>query len=144
MKTVIILLAVMATPRIADAGCSYSTISPVSFSYNPLSTGVTDGSGYVTYKCTAGTTSITVDIDYGGRGNRTMVGSISGNTDTLAYTLFQDATRLIAWGNTALTHMTIIAPPTVFTQLPVYGRMAAKQDVTVDSYSDTMTVTITY
>lgn len=144
MKVVLVVLAVLATPRLADAGCSYGTISPVAFSYDPLSTAVTDGSGYITYKCTVGTVSITVDLDYGTRANRTMIGTASGNTDTLAYTLYQDVTRLVAWGNTALTHVTIVTPPTAYTQLLVYGRMAAKQDVAVDTYSDTLTVTINY
>lgn len=86
---------------------------------------------------------ITIDIDYGSNGDRTM-SRVLGGTDKLAYTLYQDPNRLVPWGNTALTHVTVLGAATSFTQVFVYGRLAKGQNIQVGDYRDTVTVTINF
>ena len=142
MKTLIVTLALLLTPKLVHAGCTWGTVLPVAFTYDPTSGTPSDATGSFVYKCSLGT-PITIDIDYGVRSNRTMVPS--SGPDVLAYTLYQDATRLVTWGNTGLTHLIVVSAPTSFFTQYVYGRLAAKQDVAVGTtYADTLTITINY
>ncbi len=143
MKVLICLLA-LCLPRWAAANsCSWGTTSPLAFgNYDASSITNTDGTGSFTYKCTAAAT-ILFDIDYGLNGDRTM-NRVLGGTDKLAYTLYMDATRLLSWGNTALTHVTVLFAATSFTPVYVYGRLAKGQNVQVGDYSDTITITVNF
>ncbi len=143
MKILILAVLAVSVPRLAHASCSWSTINAVAFgTYDATTNTNTDATGSFTYKCTIGT-SITIDLDYGSNGDRTM-NRVLGGTDKLAYTLYQDATRLLPWGNTGLTHEIIVSAATSFTQVFVYGRLAKGQNIQVGDYSDTLTVTINY
>ena len=72
--------------------------------------------------------------------------TISGN-DTLNYNLFLDATYSSVWGNTiGLDTFTQTIMPTsggtTQSNITVFGRIPAGQDVSVGVYSDSVTVTI--
>jgi spore coat protein U-like protein len=67
-----------------------------------------------------------------------------GGTETLDYDLYQDVTHLINWGATVGTDTLASIGTGLSVALPVYGVIPASQNVPVGSYSDTVTVTITY
>lgn len=146
MKRIVIVALVLLATRQARAlnSCSFGTVLPVAFgNYNPLLNSDLDGAGSFQYKCTI-SAPVTIDIDYGARGNRTLA-RVLGGTDTMTYALFQDVTRLIPWGNTALTHMIVVLAPTSFgVPVGVYGRLTKKQDVQPGDYNDTVTITIDF
>ncbi|NOJ82979.1 fruiting body development fimbrial-like coat protein PRU [Myxococcus xanthus] len=67
----------------------------------------------------------------------------TASPDYLAYSLYQDVTRLIVWGNTAGTGL-----PFLGTGLPVpvlvYGTVPRGQNVPSGTYNDTVVATITF
>jgi spore coat protein U-like protein len=67
-----------------------------------------------------------------------------GGTDKLNYSLFQDVLLSTNWGNTVGTDTLAAAGIGVAVPIPVYGVIPAGQNVSVGSYTDTVTVTVTY
>lgn len=59
-------------------------------------------------------------------------------TDMLSYSLFSNSLRTLAWGNTALTGVVYVPASSSPTNVAVYGRISALQDVPAGSYADTV------
>ena len=74
---------------------------------------------------------------------RRMAGGAGGAGDYIQYELYRDAARSLRWGNTAGTD-TVDGSGNPGSAIPVYGRVPAQTNVTPGSYSDTITVTVTY
>jgi spore coat protein U-like protein len=75
-------------------------------------------------------------------GTGTMAGATSGNTDTVAYALYQDAASATAWGTTTTKAGVGNGTTQNYT---VYGKvLGTNLNVTPDSYADTVSVTVTY
>lgn len=140
-------VAVSAT---VTANCTISS-SGVSFgSYDPVDThsaAALDATGTVTVTCTNGSAgAITL-----GQGANADTGStdadparrMTDGTNFLAYTLFQDAARTTEWGNTAATDVSHTGTGTA-TNITVYGRIPANQNVPAGSYTDTVVATVTF
>jgi spore coat protein U-like protein len=105
----------------------------------------TSGAGSVVVTCTPGTT-VAIGMDYGIHGGsatqRYMANS--GATATLGYQLYQNAARTVVWGNGAQA-MTISSFPSTTQTYPVYGRLFSfTTSPTAGTYTDTVTVTLTY
>lgn len=139
-------LTVQAT---VAARCLFSTSTTVDFSnYDPTSTTPTDANGAVTIRCTKGTVA-TIDLANGSNfsaGSRRMASQTLTTTEFLTYGLFTDSPGGTPWGTgiTGGTTRSYTAPNASPTSLTVFGRMAAGQDVSVDSYQDTVVVTATF
>ena len=104
-----------------------------------------DGSGTVSVTCTA-LWPYVVELNAGtGSGatvaNRLMTGPASS---TIIYSLYQNALRTTPWGFTAAAQSVAGVGNGVAQSLTVYGRAPASQTPSVGSYSDTITVTVTY
>lgn len=104
-----------------------------------------DGSGSVSVTCTNGVT-YTVGLDAGtGSGataaSRLMTGPAS---QTITYSLYQNAGRTTLWGLAAASQSVAGTGSGVAQTLTVYARAPAAQTPGVGSYSDTITVTVTY
>jgi len=70
---------------------------------------------------------------------------MKSGTHALAYNLFLDATRLTIWGDGSAGTGTVSGVGTgANINTPVYGRIAARQNAFVGTYSDVITVTITF
>jgi spore coat protein U-like protein len=106
--------------------------------------------GTVTVTCSKKTAYIVglVPSNTNAVGAGVMAGTISGNADTVAYQLYQNAALSTVWGNTG----TLTAPGNevagtgtgaAATALSVYSKVAAA-NVTPDAYADTVTVNVTY
>lgn len=80
-------------------------------------------------------------------GTGTMAGS-AGNTDTIAYALFQDSADATAWGtgtNTLTAANGLVTGNGSAQSYTVYGKvLGSNLNVQPDSYADTVTVTVTY
>ena len=105
----------------------------------------TDQTTTVDVTCSLGTT-YTVSLSDGiGAGATTAARQMTSTSDTLEYSLYQDSTRLSLWGsNTGVG--TVAGVGTGASQtLTVYGRIPAGQTgKDVDSYSDTIQVTVSF
>ena len=76
-------------------------------------------------------------------GQGILKGSISGNTDTISYRLYRDASYQQAWGSTAASN-TLAGTGTAASQsIPVYSKTTSA-NVLPDDYSDRVTVTVSY
>lgn len=136
-----------------NCSCGLSTTSMAFGSYNPLTAPAVDSSATVRVSCT-GVVSVLISYQLSlSAGSGTMSArQMASGANRLNYNLYSDTTRSTVWGdgsagsviqsNTLLLDLLGLAPAQVYT---VYGRLAAGQRTAVPgSYSDTVTVTLTY
>ena len=121
--------------------------------YDPTSGTANDaGVGTITARCTKNT-GYTMALGVGsGAGaayatGRIMTGAVYG--DLLNYNLYTTAGRTVVWGDgtgaTATRSGTGTGIGVAFNQtLSVYGRIPVGQDLSADSYADTVTIDLTY
>lgn len=129
--------------------CSITAGSLVFGSYDPVTAAEVDGQATVAVSCTKGATA-TITLGQGSHsgGGSTDAAPIrrmkDGGTNFLSYSLFSNGARSTVWGNTAGTGVGYTAPSSAQTQLTVYGRIGASQDIPSGSYSDVVVATITF
>ena len=133
-----------------SANCTISTGATAFGAYDPIVTNATApaaGTGTVTVTCTSGAaTTITL-----GQG----ASPATGSTDTtplrrmvsggnyLSYHLYSNSGATSVWGNTSPSGLSHTGTGTA-TNLTVYGRVPAGQNVPAGSYSDTVVATVTF
>lgn len=130
----------LAAAAPATAACSVSP-QGVSFgSYDTLSSTALDGAGNINVTCDL-SASFTVSLSTGGSGTFDPRRMAAG-TDYLNYNLYTDAARLLIWGDG--TTAGNVSSTGTNVDLPVYGRIPALQNVPANSYTDSITVTVSY
>jgi len=100
-----------------------------------------------TVQCTQGTTA-TVTMGQGtyadtGSTDAAPLRRLKAGTNYLSYQLFSDSGRLTPWNNTAGTGVSPTWDGTVQT-LTVYGTIPQAQNAPQGTYTDSLTITITY
>lgn len=131
------------------SSCSI-TAGTLAFSpYDAVTGAQVDGTAALSVSCSKGAlTSITL-----GQGTNPALGSSDAiplrrmkdsGTNMLSYFLYSDPTRLLLWGNTLLTGVAYIPSTSAPTNVTVYGRISALQDVPAGSYSDVVVATISF
>jgi spore coat protein U-like protein len=126
--------------------CSVSATDLAFGIYDP-SAADNDNTSTITVTCTKGT-NYSVGLNEGTASGATvttrqMEDAVS--SDLINYSLYSDASRTVNWGNTPSTDTVDVASATGAAENhTVYGRISAGQYVTAGSYSDTITVTVTY
>ncbi|WP_049074117.1 Csu type fimbrial protein, partial [Klebsiella michiganensis] len=112
--------------------------------YSNVDVASTAGAGSIIVTCTPGT-AISIALDYGvNGGSATQRYMSNGNSSTLAYQLYQDANRANVWGSSTLA-LSVASFPSTTQTYTVYGRLFATNGFpAVGSYTDTVTVTLTY
>lgn len=136
----------VSVSAIVGKNCSITT-TPVNFgSYDPVvahASSPLDGTGSLTVTCTRGAGS-RIDLGLGSHPSGA-TRRMQGGSSFLAYELYQNAGRTIAWRAGAAAGQTIaVAPnknPRTFT---VYGRVPAGQDVEAASYNDMVLATVNF
>ena len=140
----------MGVTATVSSSCSITAGTLAFPNYDTVTGSQVDGSAALSVACSKGAlTSITL-----GQGGNAGTGSTdilplrrmknTSTTDMLAYTLFQDPTRLVVWGNTALTGVVYVPATSSATNVSVYGRINSLQDVPSGSYADTVLATISF
>lgn len=109
-------------------------------SYNVFDEQNLDGAGTISVSCDV-STEHTLSLSAGG-GSYALRTMTSG-ANTLAYNLYTDATYTVIWGDGTGNTATVIGSGTA-TDHTVYGRIPARQNASVGSYSDTITVTLDF
>ncbi|WEJ91811.1 MAG: spore coat U domain-containing protein [Klebsiella huaxiensis] len=112
--------------------------------YSNVDVASTPGAGSIIVTCTPGT-AISIALDYGVNGGSAAQRYMSnGGGNTLAYQLYQDSNRATVWGNSTQA-LSIASFPSTTQTYTVYGRLFATNGFpAVGSYTDTVTVTLTY
>lgn len=154
VSRILVVLVLLAAPGASHAQvtCQVSG-SAMSFgSYNVLSLVALDSVGSVTITCTrvAGQASERISISLGPSQNSgaTNIRRMrrQGGGDLLDYNLFSDPGRSAVWGtgNEAVVQQVVIpaSQGTVQRVLEIYGRIPPAQNVSVGSYTDTLTLTV--
>jgi spore coat protein U-like protein len=126
------------------AVCNFGTVSGVNFgAYNVFSSTPDDSTGSIQIICVPSAT-VLITLSTGQSGvysTRTMK---SGAANTLNYNLYADSSRTSIWGNGTGGSFQVQVNNVRNVTLNIYGRTPALQDVAVGSYTDNITVTITF
>lgn len=132
----------LAVPLAWSANCTVSTSGLNFGTYDVFSSVNDDITATITVNCTKNKSySIALSSGSGTFASRTL--KTTGGV--LAYNLFLDATHLTIWGDGSSGTGTFSGMGTgVNIGTPVYGRIPARQNVRVGSYSDLITVTVTF
>ena len=103
-----------------------------------------DGTGTVIVTCTKGAVA-KVGLGAGSNAQGTTRRMSGGTAAYLTYELYKDSSHSTVWGDTVDTGLDLPAAPNRNPQsFPVYGRVAAAQDATVGSYTDTIVATVNF
>lgn len=132
----------MAVSATVPAQCS---VTASALAFGSYAASATDATASISVTCTNGTT-YTVALDAGtGAGATTSARLMSGPSGaTLSYNLYRDAARSLTWGNTIGTDVQSGTGNGTAQALTVYGRIPAAQYPIPGTYTDTVTVTVTY
>jgi spore coat protein U-like protein len=135
-----------AAPAIGS--CSFNSVSGVNFgAYDVFNNSHTDSTGSITYTCASLLTPITIDLSKGNASSYATRQMRQGDSFTLNYNLFLDANRTTIWGDStggSSRYGPIMPPLLTQVTVTVYGRIPARQNVRVGSYTDTITATINF
>lgn len=159
----VVLAATAFLPMAASAGSAASTVAvsatvsqnctintgTVAFgSYDPVTANASSDAtvtGSLSVACTKNASAVTISLDYGAHASSTqrrMVGTSHG--DFLLYNLYQDSGHTTAWDN-ASNKYALAAPSSKASQsINIYGVITLGQDISVDSYTDTVNSTINF
>lgn len=131
--------------------CTTSATTTNFGGYNPTDLLALDGSGNVQVSCTGLISllvSYTIQLSSGASGSFA-TRTLSNGTHALGYNLYTNVARITVWGDGSGSTFTVtdgylIAIAPTVRNYPVYGRIAAGQNVPPGAYSDTITVTVNY
>ena len=128
--------------------CTISTTALAFSQYDPVIANASadlDGTGRVTVACTKGATpNIGLGTGSSASGSNRRLSDGSG-VNYLAYDLFQDSGRSVAWTNSGSGMMTPVAATSKAARdFTVYGRIAGNQDVPAGAYTDSVVATVNF
>jgi spore coat protein U domain-containing protein, fimbrial subunit CupE1/2/3/6 len=141
-STLLTCALVMITSVAHSATCKVSTSGLNFGSYNVFNTVSDDITATITLKCTTGAPySISLSSGSGTYASRTMTNAAK----KLLYNLYVDATHLTIWGDgSSGTGIFSGTGSGVNVGITIYGRVPARQNASVGSYTDSVTVTVTF
>jgi spore coat protein U-like protein len=110
-----------------------------------LGTTNNDATSTIAVQCT-NTTPFNIGLDAGTSGGTTTTRKMVGGSSsaTVNYKLYSEATHTTNWGNTIGTDTVSDSGTGASVQYTVYGRIPPQTTPAPDTYSDTVTVTVTY
>ncbi|MFJ1268473.1 spore coat U domain-containing protein [Legionella lytica] len=128
--------------------CVVSATTVAFGTYNPVGGTPTTATGTITTTCT-NTTTYTTGLSAGTSSGATVTTrKMTGQTTSsnlLPYGLYQDSAHTVNWGNTPGTDTPAAVTGNGAAQnATVYGQIAAGTAAPIDTYLDTITVTVTY
>ena len=140
-------IVLMPLPALAAVNCSISTVGVVFGTYDVFVPTVLASTGSVTITCVgvgSGVDPVSVALSSGNAGSfqpRTMLRS----GEPLNYNLTLDAAGTMIWGDgTGGTQRFASVSNNKPVTITIYGRIPPGQDVSVGSYTDTITATINF
>jgi spore coat protein U-like protein len=136
-------LCLAAAP--AEGACSLSATGVAFGAYDVFAPAPTDSTGTVVLDCDPNEKDITITLSPG-------TGTYASRTlrqgaETLGYNLYLDAARTTVWGDGSAGTSTVFIKnprPNRPTEVTIFGRIPAAQDVSVGAYADTIIVTVEF
>ena len=133
-----------ATQVAITASCIINSASALNFGSQGALIANVDQTSTLQVQCT-NTTPYTVGLDVGtGTGATVAVRKMTSGANTVNYSLYTDSGRAIVWGNTVGTDTVAATGSGASQSYTVYGRVTAQTTPAPGTYSDTVTVTVTY
>jgi spore coat protein U-like protein len=132
--------------------CNVSATAVNFGTYNPLSGSPNDATGTITVSCQVSLIGLfvswTIALNSGSSGNYGARQMRSG-ANSLSYNLYTSAARSSVWGDGTGGTTVVSANPFLIVgsnnvNYSVYGRISAGQDQAAGTYTDVITVTVTY
>jgi spore coat protein U-like protein len=152
---VLLMCIALAAPEESSAllqSCSVSATAVNFGLYDPLSGSATQSTGTVTVVCQVSLVGLfvnwTVALSTGSSGNY-VARQLQSGANSLSYNLYTNAARTSVWGDGTSGTSVVSANPFLIVgsntvNYTVYGSIPAAQDRPAGSYTDTLTVTMTY
>lgn len=133
-----IIFITLYAPYSAFANCTASSSGVVFGSYDVFETTSNDSVGTITINCNTSTPyTLKLSEGYGSFNERRMI----NGDNHLIYNLYTDTARNLIWGD-GVSGSIIQGETTA--QYPIYGRIPARQNVSVGSYMDAIIITLEY
>ncbi len=134
----------MAVSAGVSAACNFGTAPALNFTYDPLVTNASSGSddqstATIALQCTNGD-SITIGLSLGANAVSTQRYVKSGS-DTMSYNLYSTSDYVTAWNETTTVSDTGTGSSKNYTG---YGSIPKGQNAKAGSYTDTVSVDVTY
>jgi spore coat protein U-like protein len=126
------------------ASCTINSASTLNFGAQGVLTANVDQTSTLQVQCT-NTTPYNIGLNAGtGTGATVASRKMTSGANTVNYSLYSDAGRTTVWGNTVGTDTVAGTGDGAAQSYSVYGRVPAQTTPAPGSYSDTVTVTVTY
>jgi spore coat protein U-like protein len=126
------------------ASCTVNSAATLNFGSQGILTANVDQTSTLQIQCTT-STPYNVGLDAGtGSGATTAVRKMTSGGSTVNYTLYSDTGRTTVWGNTVGTDTVAATGNGAAQSYTVYGRVPAQTTPAPGTYTDTITVTVTY
>ena len=147
-KTFIVFILLLVSVDAQAFHCSVTT-TPVSFgNYDVFASAPSDTTGMISLSCNnpeKKAMPVTIAINRGNSGSfnpRQML--LAGGSDRMNYYLFLDPSRTTIWGDGSGGTSTVFRTIDKTTPLnvPIYGRVPARQNLRAGSYRDSLVVSV--
>lgn len=126
------------------AECEVVSTQPLDFGTEGVLSGNVDNQTALEVTCTD-TTPYNIGLNEGlGAAATTTVRQMTAAGETVDYALFQDTGRSVNWGDTVGTDTLAATGTGAVQEHVVYGRVPAQDTPAPGTYTDTVTVTVTY
>jgi spore coat protein U-like protein len=126
------------------ATCTINSASALNFGNQGILSANVDQTSTIQVTCT-NTTPYNIGLDAGtGAGATVATRKLTSGGATVNYTLYSDTGRTTVWGNTVGTDTVAATGNGTGQNYTVYGRIPVQTTPAPGTYSDTITVTVTY
>ncbi|HEY2135775.1 MAG TPA: spore coat U domain-containing protein [Xanthobacteraceae bacterium] len=126
------------------ATCTINSASTLNFGSQGVLTANVDQTSTIAVQCT-NTTPYNIGLDAGtGTGASVAVRKLTAGGATVNYTLYSDSGRSTVWGITVGTDTVAATGNGSAQNYTVYGRVPSQTTPAPGTYTDTVTVTVTY
>jgi spore coat protein U-like protein len=127
-----------------EAQCLINSASTLSFGTQGVLSANVDQTSTIQVQCTD-TTSYTIGLDAGtGAGATVATRKLTSGGSTITYSLYSNSGRTSVWGTTIGSDTVASTGTGAAQSFTVYGRIPAQTTPAPATYTDTITVTVTY
>ncbi len=141
----VVAVLVFSSRSIAAPSCTVSSVASVSFGAYDVFTTLpnNNGIGSITIRCTGGGRANIVMLSTG-QSNSYASRVMKSGANLLNYNLYTSAARNVVWGDGTGGSSTMSAAANRSTTLNIFGRIPARQDAAVGTYTDSITATVNF
>jgi spore coat protein U-like protein len=133
-----------AVQMTVTSSCVINSAATLNFGSTGVLTAAVTGTSTLQVQCT-NATPYNIGLDAGtGTGATVAVRKMTGGTSTITYSLYQDSGHTKVWGRTVGTNTVAGTGNGAKQSYTVYGRVPAQTTPAPATYTDTITVTVTY